>query len=182
MPSTQPLRRAWPIVVLLSSASLVGCSSEAESDPLAIDVIDEAIAAVDDHFGLQAEFYEINATSDGVNLFVSTIGTDSNSAVVQARFTSSEGLVVADEAVPSDGPVFRGTAVDFDPSSIIDTAIAELSTAQPRVFIITAASDSTNEPDGGRVSYRLIMESQRGGRLVVFLDARGTILGSDVID
>jgi hypothetical protein len=180
--SVQPPRRVLHIALVLTSVWLAACSSDSTSEPLAIDDIDEAISAVGEHFDADVDFYEINATSDGVNLFVSTTGADDSPAVVQARFTRAGGLVVADESVPADGPVFRGSAVEFDPDSIIETAISELSTAQPRMFIITALGDAASGSPSDRVSYRLIMESQRGGRLVVFLDSRGTVLGSDVME
>lgn len=180
--SIHPCRRVLLMTLVLASAWLAACSSESKPDPLAIDSIDEAISAVADHFDADVDFYEINATSDGVNLFVSTTGSDAGPSVVQARFTTANGLVVADDAVPAEGPVFRGSAVDFDPASIIESAVSELTSAQPRTFIITAAGDSASNTPSDQVSYRLIMESQRGGRLVVFLDSRGTVLGSDVID
>ena len=165
--------------IAVSVTTLGACSSESPEKSLAIDLIDDAISAVDDRFGGLSGFYEINATSDGVNLFVSTMIDETTPGVVQARYTSEEGLVVADEPVPSEGPVFDKDAVDFDPDSIIEAARAQLSTALPRVFIITATAGVGN---GSGVSYRLVMESQRGGRLVVFLGRDGTILGSDVLD
>jgi hypothetical protein len=180
--SVRPSHRVLHLAVVLASVWLVACSSDSTSEPLAIDGIDDAISAVGEHFDADVDFYEINATSDGVNLFVSTTGADGSPAVVQARFTRDGGLVVADESVPADGPVFRGSAVEFDSASIIETAIEELSTAEPRMFIVTAFGDAASSSPSDRVSYRLIMESQRGGRLVVFLDSRGTVLGSDVMD
>lgn len=178
----QSARRVPHIALSLASVCLVACSSDSKSEPLAIDAIDMAISAVSEHFDADVDFYEINATSDGVNLFVSTTGVDAGPAVVQARFTREGELVVADESVPAEGLVFRGSAVDFDSATIIDAAVGELSTAEPRMFIITAVGDAANSSPSDRVSYRLIMESQRGGRLVVFLDSRGTVLGSDVMD
>jgi hypothetical protein len=71
---------------------LAACSSDSTSEPLAIDDIDEAISAVGEHFDADVDFYEINATSDGVNLFVSWTGADESPAVVQARFTRAGGL------------------------------------------------------------------------------------------
>lgn len=164
----------------VSATSLAACSSSPD-ESLAIDLIDDAIAAVDDRFAGSSKFYEINATPDGVNLFISSMIDEATPGVVQARFTSAEGLVVADESVQSQGLVFDGTAVDFDSESIIESARSQLSTAQPRVFIITAVSSSDAGSNDVDVSYRLVMESQQGGRLVIFLGRDGTILGSDVL-
>ncbi len=180
--SAHSSRRLSLLALVFVSVWLAACTSESKAEPLAIEAISEAISAVGDHFEADVDFYEINATSDGVNLFVSTIGADASPAVVQARFTRSGGLVIADESVPAEGPIFRGSAVDFDSTSIIEKATSQLSTAQPRMFIITAVDDAANIVPSERVSYRLIMESQRGGRLVVLLDSRGTVLGSDVLD
>lgn len=165
-------------------SSSYGASESSGGRPV-VELIDDAITAVDEHFSATSNFYEINATSDGVNLFVSTTIDGGLPGVVQARYTATDGLVVADDALPSDGEVFRGDAVDFDPDTIIEGAIEQLSSAQPRVLVITAGSVSENsdvETDRSRVAYRLVMESQRGGRLVVFLGPDGTILGSDVLD
>lgn len=170
------------IGVVACGAIVTGCSAKPESGTLAIDLIDDAIAAVDDHFGSATDFYEINATADGVNLFVSTTGDDARPAVVQARYTSADGLVVADEAAPAEGSVFSGSAVDFDPKTIIERAVGQLSSAEPQVFIITAASDGSGAIDTSVATYRLVMESRRGGRLVVFLGRDGTILGSDFVE
>lgn len=160
-----------------------GCSSQGSTDDLAIDLIDEAIEAVNDQFDPEAAFYEINATPDGVNMFVSVTGEGGSPAVVQARYTSTRGLVVSEDAVAADGAVFPGSAVDFDPDSILDVALEQLSSTQPRVFIITATSFVDGEQRvSDRVDYRLVMESDKGGRLVVLLGRDGSVLGSDVLD
>lgn len=160
----------------------VGCTSGNPSENLAVDSIDDAIAAVDAHFGGPADFYEINATADGVNMFVATSLDGADSGVVQARYTSAKGLVVSDETLPSDGVTFSGAEVEFDPRTIIERAVGQLSSARPRAFIITAASGTAGVSSTVGVQYRLIMESQRGGRLVVFLGSDGSILGSDLLD
>lgn len=171
--------RAARLVAVLPVLVVTACSSESTGDLPALDLIDDAIAAVDEHFGTPSDFYEINATADGVNLFVSAPIDEETAGVLQARYTADEGLVVSDEVLPSEGAVFAGTAVDFDPATIIVDAIEQLSTAQPRVFIITG---SPGDSQRTRVAYRLVLESQRGGRLVVFLDRDGTILGSDLLE
>lgn len=159
-----------------------GCTSGGPDGTLEIDLIDEAISAVDAHFGEESSFYEINATSDGVNLFVSRSDPDADPTVVQARYTSADGLVISDTATPSQGSVFSGSAVEFDPKTIVERAVGELASAEPKVFIITAAANSEEDTSDVSVSYRLVMESQRGGRLVVFLGRDGTILGSDLME
>lgn len=173
---SHPLYRRVALVCLVCFGLSSGCSDSPESEGLEVDLVDDAIRAVDEFYSQDSAFYEINATSDGVNLFVSTTMDGSVPAVVQARFTSSDGLVVADEALPSDGPTFQGSAVDFDSSSVLDAAVSQLSSSTPRVFIITSSSDSSS------ILYRLVMESQRGGKLAVLLTADGTILGTDVLD
>ena len=170
------VHRRVALMGLLCLGLLGGCSGSQDSGRLAVDLIDDAIRAVDEFYSQETAFYEINATSDGVNLFVSTTIDGSVPGVVQARFTAGDGLVVADEALPSDGPTFLGSAVDFDASSVLDAAVAQLSSSTPRVFIVTSSSDSDS------ILYRLVMESQRGGRLAVLLTGEGTILGTDVLD
>lgn len=178
-----PLAR-MSVAAVLVGCSLSGCASDDRPSALVIDLIDEAIAAVEERFGGEVSFYEINATSDGVNLFVSTQNAESTPAVVQARYTSDGELVVAEEPVPAQGAVFDGSAVEFDPRTILERAVGQLSSSTPQVFIITASASSsapTSDTDNG-ITYRLVMESQRGGRLIVLLGRDGSILGSDVVD
>lgn len=160
--------------------ALLGCASS-DDEALALDLISDAIDAVDDHFSADVNFYEINATSDGVNLFVSVPAPDGIPRVVQARYTTSRELVVAEEAVESQGTVFSGRDVDFDPATILDQAVDQLTSSQPLVFIMTAPSGEDVDSAVG-VTYRVVMESRRGGRLVVLLDSDGSILGSDVME
>jgi hypothetical protein len=171
------------VIAATAFGVVAGCSTSERSEDLAVGLIEDAIEAVEVHFASVPTFYEINATSDGVNLFVSVNGSDGSPAVVQARYTASNGLVVSDEAVAADGAVFARSAVDFDAETVLDVALDQLGSSQPRVFIITAAGVSDEAQSvSDRVDYRLVMESERGGRLVVLLSRDGSILGSDVID
>lgn len=160
---------------------VVGCSAGHSQETLAVDQIDDAITAVEKELGAGTPFYEINATSDGVNLFIGSVDSGSGPSVVQARFTPDNGLVLADEKSPSQGSLFTAEDVDFDPATIIDEAVTQLSSSTPLAFIITASSPM-NQEDSSAVVYRLVMESERGGRLVVLLDRNGRILGSDVLE
>ena len=179
----QFLQLASLIIAAAAFGVVSGCSTAETFEDLEIDLIDEAIEAVEVHFAAAQTFYEINATSDGVNLFVSVNGTDGSPSVVQARYTASGGLLVSDEAVGADGAVFARSAVDFEVDTILDAALEQLGSSRPRVFIITAAAIADSSQSlSERVDYRLVMESERGGRLVVLVSKDGSILGSDVID
>lgn len=182
--ASRTVRNAMLISVAAAAmATCSSCSSETQAETLPIDLIDEAIVAVDGHFAAESSFYEINVTPDGVNLFVSVAGPQGSPAVVQARYTSARGLVVAEESVEANGGVFAGSAVDFEVETMLNAALEQLSSTSPRVFIITAGPTSESETQvSERVDYRLVMESERGGRLVVLLARDGSILGSDVID
>lgn len=169
---------------LLSALLASSCTASTgdETAMLAVHSVDEAIDSVEAVYGAPAAFYEINATEDGVNLFISTSTPDGEAAVLQARFTESNGLVVAGDPVEAEGSVFTGDAVDFDETAVLAQALEELSTSTARAFIITAAGDVDPGAvgDATRVEYRLVMESRRGGRLVVLLSGDGSILGSDI--
>lgn len=170
-------RRLLAIGVLV----LGSCAGGADSVPLGIDTIAAAVEAVRAEIDGEPRFYEINSTETGVNLFLQ-VPQDSGESVpgvVQARYTADEGLVLSDEVLEASGSTFAFPDLDLSSDRLTSTVLAELPESTPRMFVMTAAGDGSSSTDG--VSLRVIMESEMGGRLSVFVDFDGRILGTDVL-
>ena len=176
------------MVVALSSVLVVvsscGKNSVApDTAGLRIDQIETALDAVEQKAGADLEFFEINATTELVNVFVATdLDGIPNAdglpdAVVHYVFTEKDGLETAPDPVGANGPTFARTALDYEPSTILRKVLSELPDSQPQVFVLTAAG--TAEESTGVVQYRLIVQSTQGGQMSVVLTNRGEIVGTD---
>lgn len=184
---------------------LVACgSSETQDVPaLGIDLIEPAIDAVREAQGVEPAFFEINSTADGVNLFIAASrsgNTDTPDAVIQGRYTSDGGLVLAEELLDASGPVFTATDLNLSADRLVGQVVKELKNAKALMFVLSAATvnassenggssgGNTDNPESGEplvgrdVVRRVLLESERGGRLAVFVDGDGNILGTEVLD
>lgn len=169
-------------VVGVLAATLVGCRSETEADPLGIGLIGSAVEAVRAETGTEPRFFEIDSTAEGVTLFVltpdeSTEGPD----VRQARFTAENGLVLSDAVMTASGPTFDLVGWASSPEDLTEEVFAELPRSRPLMFVMTASADEATSATGGIV-LRVLVESEMGGRLAVFIDRDGRILGTDVLE
>lgn len=175
------IRRAVVIGVLISA--IAGCGGDQESDPLGIGRIVAAVEAVRDETGTEPRFFEINSTADGVTLFLAASDTssDGSQGVQQARFTDSVGLVLADEVLPASGPTFGVTGWEASPERLTAAVFAELPESTPLMFVMTAPS-AGNSAATDEILFRILMESEMGGRLAIFVDSDGRILGTDVLE
>lgn len=164
-------------------ATLGGCGGDAESDPLGIGLIAPAIEAVREEIGRDPRFFEINSTSDGVTLFLQDpdTTTDGGAGVRQVRFTAENGLVVAEDVMPASGAAFGVPDWVVSPEELTAEVFAELPRSEPLMFVMTASVDEASSTTGDIV-LRVLMESEMGGRLAVFVDRDGRILGTDVIE
>ena len=180
--------RRLGIVVALSSVLIVlsSCGKDAaapDTAGLRLDQIEIALDAVEQKAGAGLEFFEINATTELVNVFVATDldGTPNADglpdAVVHYVFTEKDGLEAAPDPVGANGPTFVRAALDFDPSSILKKVLSELPESTPQMFVMTAAG--TAEESTGTVQYRLMMQSSQGGQMSIVLTNTGEIVGTD---
>lgn len=174
------IRRVAAVIVL--AATLAGCRSAAEVDPLGIDLIGAAVEAVRTETGSDPRFFEINSTADGVTLFLLVPGGSTEGpGVRQARFTAANGLVLSDEVMPAEGATFGPANLELSPEELTAEVFAELPRSEPLMFVMTAAADEPSSATGD-IALRVIMESEMGGRLAVFIDGDGRILGTDVLE
>ncbi len=151
--------------VLLFTVASCGSNKEA----LLVSDIDNAVAAVSKVLGKTPEFYEINATPTLVNLFAS----DGHGNAI--NFVFEKGKLAQETSVaPADGESFSAQGMVFS-SNVFHRVHKELPDSILRAFSIIG-----DNPNGG-VQYRVVLQSDRGGQLAVFVDPTGKILGTDVM-
>jgi ABC-type glycerol-3-phosphate transport system substrate-binding protein len=174
------------LALLASAVALTGCSDSSsegtDSSPQAptptvavvnpepaVDLIDEAIAALEAETGAPQDFFEINATPRLVNLFVAL----NDGAVVQP-WVYFDGELSSSEAQPAQGNTFKADAVDFDPALVLAGITSELPNSVYDAFTIEGGAE-------GVVRYSVIVTSAAGGQLVVVVAADGTVLSVDPV-
>jgi hypothetical protein len=154
-------------VFALAVAVLSGCGSSKEA--LLVSDIDNAVEAVAEVLGKTPEFYEINATPTLVNLFAA----DGKGNAI--NFVFEEGKLAQETSVaPAQGESFSAAEMTFN-SKVYKRVQKELPESILRAFSVIG-----DNPTGG-VQYRVVLQSDRGGQLAVFVDPTGKILGTDVM-
>ena len=180
------IRRGLAPLMLAASLGMalgvVGCSSDEAADPtttsvgpipegdapVRVELIDDAVAAVEQQLGGPQQYFEINASPTVINLFVAL--EDATQAVAYVYALGE--LDPPAEPVPASGPTFAAADATFDTGLVLARARSELLTSDFRLFSITG-----NE--GGAVQYRAVVQSSQGTEFVVYLSATGAILGTD---
>jgi hypothetical protein len=154
-------------VFSLAVVVLSGCGSSKEA--LSVSDIDNAVEAVAEVLGKTPEFYEINATPTLVNLFAA----DGKGNAI--NFVFEEGKLAQETSVaPAQGESFSAAEMTFS-SKVYKRVQKELPESILRAFSIIG-----DNPTGG-VQYRVVLQSDMGGQLAVFVDPTGKILGTDVM-
>lgn len=169
-------------VVGLSMAPMVSCSGDplfttASTTPVVtlpdaglrprVDLISVAIEALEVEFGGPQRYFEINATSGVVNLFVAL----NNGAIVQP-WVYLDGQLSSQEGQPAQGNSFDAAAIEFDPDTVLETIAKQLSGSVLTVFAIEGGK-------GGIVQYSVIIDSASGGQLLAILGPSGQVLSVD---
>lgn len=147
-----------------TSAS-VGPIAEGDA-PVRVELVDDAIAALEAELGGPQRYFEIFASPVVVNLLVAT-GDGKGLGYVYAA-----GKLEEPDAGFSDAPTFSASEVDFDPGLVLSEVRNQLGTSTFRAFSITATA-----PDV--VQYKAIVDSTQGTEFVVYLSGTGAILGTD---
>lgn len=159
-----PARRAVLAACALAATS---CGGGGGSAAPIVDRIDDAIAAVEAHYGGPQQYFEISATIADITVIVAVDGA---TQAEQARYTSDEGLTVPEPVGPASGSTFDAEAVVFDPDAVFDQLRDELDDP----VIIDFAIQGT---PAGTAIYDATVASDAGGVLLVLLGAGGQILG-----
>lgn len=147
----------------------VAAQASAEELPL-LDQIAPSIAALEGQLGGPQDYFEINATSRLVNLFVAL-----NNATVAQPWLYLGGALTSTEGQPASGGTFAAPSVDFDPDVILTRVLAELPGISIQSFYI--------QGDGqGSVLYGVLVTSDKGGALDVVLGADGSVKSVDPVN
>jgi len=189
--------RIGRLMVLVSlvavAAGLVGCSDDddgvvpsspadttvallptecpaAGDQPLAVDQIAPAIAAVEAELGGPQEYFEVNAADVVVNLFVAGTAADGSSTVTPYAF--SRGELTAQPASPADGNRFAADAVRIDPQRVLSCLVEQLPSSVLTAFVVEGGPN-------GMVRYSVVVASEQGGQLVVEVSGSGQVLSVD---
>lgn len=139
----------------------------ASGAPPRVDLIGKAIAALEAQLGAPQQYFEINATSQLVNLFVSLNGDK----LVQP-WVYLDGELSSTEPHDATGFSFARSALDFDPDKVLSHLEAELPQSRPDVFFIEGG-------EGGIVRYSVTVTSSKGGQLVVVVGPDGAVKSVD---
>jgi hypothetical protein len=169
---TRPIVRLVPAVLL--ALALISCGSggdEAEPGPR-LDLIEEAVAAVEDHYGAPQEYFEISADLDRVSVIVA-VDNDASGAATAAEqgYFDDDGLLPPEPVGPASGSTFVAAAIDFDAGRIFDQLRDELDDP-------TIADFAVQGGPNGSVIYDATVLSDAGGRILVLLGADGEVLGA----
>lgn len=171
------MRRSRVLLALLAGVSFLSASAcggeddAAGTPPLRVDLIDAALDAVENETGGGTTYFEVNATSLVVNVFVAVEGT----SVVQYIYDGAT-LNGPTSPVAAEGVTFVRGVLDLRADRVLDDVLAELPDSEPLMFVITGAGTGSAAL---RTEYRLLMRSSKGGELAVMVDGDGTIIGTD---
>jgi hypothetical protein len=155
-------------VATIGVLMLSACGGEDGAPGPVVDQIDEAIEAVELHYGTPQQFFEISATIEEVNFIVAV---DAATAAEQGSYLPDGGFTVPEPVGPASGSTFAAEAIDFDPDRIFEQIRTEL--VDP--VIVDFAIQGTSS---GTVVYDATVASESGGVLLVLLGPNGEILGA----
>ena len=144
-------------------------TSLAPLPPPIVEQIAAAVAALETEMGGPQQYFEINATSQLVNLFVAL-----NDGAVAQPWLFVGGELTSAEGQQASGGTFAGGDVAFDPATIFDPLLAEVPGIQVESFYVHGDGD-------GNLLYGVLATSERGGGLDIVLAADGRVLSVDPV-
>jgi hypothetical protein len=163
----------WAIVagaLALSACSGSGSTSNSEAPPPPsiidvprVDLIDDAVAALEAQLGAHQQYFEINATPQLVNLFVAL-----NDGTLVQPWVYVDGELSSTDGRQATGFTFEKTALDFDPDKVLSRIQSELPQSRADIFFIEGG-------EAGNVRYTVAVTSQQGGQLVVVVGPDGEV-------
>ncbi len=150
-------------------ALLAACGSEAgtTTGPV-VDLIPDAVAAVEEHYGSPQEYFEISADLERVGFVVAV---DEATSAEQGSYSADGGFVAPEAVGEASGATFTADRIDLDPDRIFDGLRDELDDPVIVDFAIQGGPDGT-------VLYDATVASDNGGVLRVLLGPDGQIQGA----
>jgi hypothetical protein len=155
------------IVACLLVAACGGGGGDDVAPAPRVDLIDDAIAAVEAYYGEPQEYFEISADLASVGFVVAV---DDATMAEQGSYTVDGGLAAPQAVGEASGVTFSFDLVTFDEDAIFDRLAVELDDPVIVDFAIQGAAGDT-------VAYDATIASDNGGILLVLLGADGEILG-----
>jgi len=129
-----------------------------------VDLIDDALTALEAKLGGPQQYFEVNATSKLVNVFVAL-----NDGKVVQPWVYLDGELTSTEGHDATGFTFARSAIDFDPGKVLTKVQSQLPESKPDAFFVEGG-------EGGIVRYSVAVTSPQGGQLVVVVAADGEVL------
>ena len=169
------------LIIVLSA-----CGSEqpnVKDSSLRLDLIEQAMDAVDTGVGDDQAYFEINVTDSVVNLFLATdLDGQPNpdglpDAMVQYIFTPQDGLEDVAPALAANGPTFTRSAVSFSVEKVLLKVVSALPNSTATMFVIAGVGTASGST--GVADYRVLMNSSQGGEMSVLVTKDGEIIGTD---
>jgi hypothetical protein len=142
-------------------------AAAAAASPPRVDLIHQAVSALEARLGAPQQYFEINATSKLVNLIVSL-----NDGKIAQPWVYLDGELSSAEGQAATGFSFDASALDFDPGTVLSKVQAELPKSSPDLFFVEGGQ-------GGIVQYSVEVTSSQGGQLVVVVGPDGTVRSVD---
>ena len=157
------------MVSALMGVALVGCGGgdEGAAPEPRVDLIPEALAAVEEHYGAPQEYFEVSATLDSVGFIVAV---DDATAAEQGSYGADGTFTAPVDVGEASGSTFTRAAIDVEPDRIFDRIRDELDDPVIVDFAVQGGPD-------GAVIYDATIASEAGGVLLVLLGPDGTING-----
>ena len=155
------------VAAAIGVLAVSACGGDDAAPAPIVDRIDDAIEAVEQHYGAPQQYFEISATIDEVNF---VIAVDDASAAEQGGFSADGELSVPEPVGTASGSTFAAEAISFDPDRVFDQVRAELNDPVIVDFAIVGTA-------AGTVLYDATVASDVGGVLLVRLGSDGQILG-----
>ncbi|MEO6652724.1 MAG: hypothetical protein ABIP17_08735 [Ilumatobacteraceae bacterium] len=160
------MRRAL-LGALVVVAAACGGNEPRTAEPV-VDLISDAVAAIEAHYGAPQEYFEISAGLESIGVIVAVDGA---TAAEQSSFSAEAGLVGPEPVGEASGATFVGGDITFDPDRVFDRIRDELDDPVIVDFAIQGGPDGT-------VIYDVTVATTSGGVLLVLVAPDGTIQGA----
>lgn len=145
----------------------VSGTAQPDDDLPKVELIAEAVEAIESELGAPPVFFEVNATARAVNLFVAL-----NNSTVAQQWIYVDGGFTSTEGQPAQGGTFSADQLAFNPGTVLATVRDEVPDLVLQTFYV--------QGDGqGSVRYALLGVAQCGGGLDIVVEGDGAIISVD---